>query len=102
MLYLKFKTYAEVMNDFFATEIMNFSSRDKCFDMFPNLDLFRDQYEKLSQTMSNSAQYRYQRKRKERALARIDLILKTEFLQGAQYIICSIKKYKIIKELFVL
>ena len=83
LLYMKYKTYAEVMNDFLANEVQNFANRDKCFDMFPELDLFRDEFEKINHTMRNYSQYRYFRKRKERALARIDLILRTGFLQGA-------------------
>ena len=45
---MKYKTYAEVHNDFLCKELHKIAGRDKTYDLFQDLDLFRDEFEKLA------------------------------------------------------
>jgi len=102
MCYLKFKTYAEVLTDFCAKEVIALTKKDTCLDIFRDTDLFRDEFERLNHTMANFASYKFIRTRKERTYDRLDIISRTGFLHGPQYIICLLQKYKLQKEIFTL
>lgn len=59
-------------------------------------------FERLHQQLSNFACYKFLRTRKELTFERLDIITRTGFVQGEQYITCVLQKYKIQKELFIL
>ena len=68
--------------------------------MFRNIDLYRDEFDKLNQQMCNFVSNKFLRKRKEIIFQRLDIIAKTGFLHGPQYIMCMLQKSKIQKESF--
>jgi hypothetical protein len=51
-IFLKYKTYAQLFTEFLAKEVTNISRKDTVIDIFKDIDLFRDEFEKLSKTMS--------------------------------------------------
>jgi len=79
---MKYKTYAGLYAEFMSKEVMKIANRDKVIDIFKDVDLFRDEFEKLSKTMSCFAAYKFVRQRKERIFERLDLISRTGFLHG--------------------
>lgn len=79
---MKFKCYAQLYVDFLAKEVANLADKNKCIDIFADVDLYRDEFEKLNKTMSHFASYKFIRQRKDRILSRIDLISRTGFLHG--------------------
>ena len=101
-IFLKYKTYAELFTDFLAREVVGISKKDTVIDIFKDIDLFRDEFEKLSKTMSSFASYKFLKQRKDRIFERLDIISRTGFLDGCQYILCVLKKISLKKELFVL
>ena len=80
--YLKFKAYGEVANDFLAKEITMLSDKDKCFDIFRDVNYIKDDFEEMHKHLSNFASYKFLRNRNERNFQRLDLILRAGFLQG--------------------
>ncbi len=48
MIYVKFKTYAEIMTDFLAHELNKVFNKDKCANIFHDIDLYRDELDKIS------------------------------------------------------
>jgi len=89
----KFQTYADILTDFLAKEMILLAGRDKCLDIFRDIDLYRDDFEKLHKQMNNFIQYKFLRVRNELTYNRLDLISRTGFLHGPQYIVCILKKY---------
>ena len=81
-MYLKFKIYAEILSDFLAKEVRALSEKDKSIDIFRDIDLFRDEFEKFNQTTSNFAAYKFLKGRKQRTYDRLDLISRTGFING--------------------
>ena len=98
---MKFKTYAEVLTDFLARELLKLTPQDKCIDIFRNMNTHTD-FEKLHQQLSNFACYKFLRTSKKLTFERLDIITRTGFVQGEQYITAVLQKYKIQKELFIL
>jgi len=47
-VYLKFKKYAEVMTDFMGKEIVKLMDKESPEEMFRNIDLFRDEFDRLN------------------------------------------------------
>ena len=58
-IFLKYKTYAELFTDFLAKEVVKIANKDTVIDIFKDVDLFRDEFEKLSKTMSSFASYKF-------------------------------------------
>ena len=48
MIYVKFKTYAEIMTDFLTNELNKVFNKDKCAHIFRDIDLYRDEFDKIS------------------------------------------------------
>ena len=51
MIYVKFKTYAELMTDFLSQEINKVFDKDKCDNIFRDIDLYRDEFDKISRQL---------------------------------------------------
>ena len=79
---MKYKSYSDLYTEFLAKEVRRIANKDKVLDLFKDLDLFRDEFEKLSKTMSNFASYKFLKQRKDCIFTRLDLISRTGFLQG--------------------
>jgi hypothetical protein len=77
-------------------------TRDRCIDIFKDVKMKKDDFEKLHKQMNNHISYKFMKTKKELIFNRLDVILKTNMLQGPQYIIVLIQRIKTLKELFVL
>lgn len=47
VLYLKYKTLAEMMADFTASEVKKLFNKEHVDDLFRDIDTFRDEFDKL-------------------------------------------------------
>ena len=77
-------------------------SRNRSSDIFKDLDLNIEEFEKLSKNMNNYFAYKFDKSRKELVHNRLELITKMTMLVGPQYIIAVLERIKISKQLFVL
>jgi hypothetical protein len=99
----QFKSYATVYNDFLRKEVFKLVSKDKCYEIFKEVDLpDKDEFEKLHKQMSSYITYKFNRTKKELVYNRLQLLTRTDLLEGPQYILAVLNKIKIQKEMFVL
>jgi hypothetical protein len=64
-MHQKFKTFAELYNDFLQKEVVSITKKDKCPEIFKDIDVhLKDDFEKLHINMSNYYEYKFERARK--------------------------------------
>lgn len=57
-----FKTFAEIYNDFLQNEVTNICKKDKCPEIFKDIDShLKDDFEKLHINMTNYYEYKFER-----------------------------------------
>tara|TARA_B110000285_G_C15108765_1_gene609715 strand:- start:681 stop:1040 length:360 start_codon:yes stop_codon:yes gene_type:complete len=98
----KFNNAEKVREAFIVHEATTLCTRDRVIDIFKDVKMKKDDFEKLHKQMNNHISYKFMKTKKELIFSRLDIILKSNILQGSQYIITMIQKIKILKELFVL
>lgn len=64
-----FKTFAEIYNDFLQKEILEICKKDKCPEIFRDIDNhLKDDFEKLHINMSNYYEYKFERNKRNQVL----------------------------------
>lgn len=78
----KYKTKEDVRKAFIAQEATTLCTRDRCIDIFKDVKMKKDDFEKLHKQMNNHISYKFMKTKKELIFNRLDVILKTNILQG--------------------
>lgn len=86
----KFKNDENVRQAFIVNEATTLCTRDRVIDIFKDVKMKKDDFEKLHKQMNNHISYKFMKTKKELIFSRLDIILKSNILHGPQYIIIMI------------
>lgn len=98
----KYKQYAEVLNKFLVNEIARIISMDKCIDIFRDFQASQDDFDLLNAQMNNYIQFKFNLLKLQGIMNRLNLIVRTQFIRGPQYILCIMHRIKIQRQIYVL
>jgi len=70
------------MTDFMSKEIKALFNKDDVSNIFRDIDLYTDEFEKLSKQMSSFTGNEFLKRRKHLILIRLDIISRIGFIKG--------------------